>query len=285
MSTTTYGPPVFLDGPLPVAPPGSLLEIPGVVVSTGDTRWMNGASVWAYPTEEPQSWDPCYTGTFRTKAEGDGSLTATFGAYVAYIPITCSAITVGEKFDEFRDRAEKAMDAVMSYAVEQALSQGIALSSNPFFSDANVTILGAGAPLTPMVALSYLEDAIGATGRQGMIHATPGTATQWFDQDRIDRLVPTADNTPSLSTVMGTPVAAGGGYLGAQPSGGAAPAAGQAWAFATGPVNVRLASMELIPIEDVLERELNDITYRAERFYLATWDTALQAAALVDWSP
>ena len=284
MSTTTYGPPVVLDGPLPVVPPVSLLRVEGVVKEAGDERWINGAQIWAYPTETPENWDLCYEGTFRDKAEGESNPIPLFSAYATYVPISCSAMGMGP-WDEFMERAEAVMDAVTSFAVERALSRGVPLSATPFFADANATVLASGSAVAPMVGLGYLEDAIGATARGGMIHATPSVATQWFDQDRIDRLTPEEDSS-SLVTVMGTPVAAGGGYIGSTPAGQAAAAAGQSWVYATGPVEVRLAELHLTEeISENLERSQNDVTYRAERAYLATWDTALQAAVLIDWSP
>lgn len=265
----------MLDGPIPVAPPYCLLNVPGVLRENDGNRWINGASVWAYPVDEPLTWDPCSSGTFRTKAEGGSNPLPVFGSFVVYLPITCSSAYIGDP-DSFRDRGRAALEAVESYAVESALSQGAPLSTNPFFGDAAVTLLAAGAAVTPEVGLSYLEDAIGETGRMGMIHCTPSVASQWFDQDRFDS---------PLTTANGTPVAAGGGYIGAQPTGGAAPSAGQSWAFATGPVEVRHAEAEVMRISEVLDRSNNDVTYRAERYVLATWDTALQAAVLIDWTP
>jgi hypothetical protein len=280
MSTVTWGPAVVLDGPLPEAPPHSLLNVPGVLIEGESERWLNGATVYGYPPSTPESWDPCATGTFRDKAEGDPFPIPQFGSFVAYLPITCSAMSIGEP-DDFAQRAERAMEATESFAVERALSQGVAFpSSNPYFGDANVSILGGGV-VTPQVGLSYLENAIGATGRRGMIHATPATVAAWGFGAGV------TDDPPvnGLQTASGNPIAAGGGYIGAQPSGGSAAAAGQSWAFATGPVQVRHGDILVPDISEVLERTLNDVTYRAERYELAVWDTALQAAVLIDWSP
>jgi hypothetical protein len=124
-----------------------------------------------------------------------------------------------------------------------------------------------------------LEDAIGETGRQGLIHATPATVAAW----EFEAL----ESGAYLQTPNGTPIASGGGYIGADPVLGAAPAAGQAWAFATGPVQVRLSEVILVGdnINDTIDQSLNEVTYRAERYALAVWDTALQSGILIDWSP
>ena len=78
-------------------------------------------------------------------------------------------------------------------------------------------------------------------------------------------------------------VSSGGGYRGAKPYGGAAAGPGEAWAFATGPVRAWIHSQTRFDIKDVLDREDNDVTFRAERYALVEWDTALQAAVLIDW--
>lgn len=271
----TFAMPVVLDGPVPRKPPHSLLAVPGVLIDEASERWMSGATVYGYPEETPDVWDPCSTGTFRTKGTVSTQPLPMFASFTVVQPITCSSLSIGDP-DEFRDRARATLEATESWAVEQALSQGTAVATNPFFDDGNVAILAGGAAVAPQVALSYLEDAIGVTGRTGMIHATPGVASQWFDQ---------MGELTSLVTNLGTPVAVGGGYAGSQPTGGAAAAAGQAWAYATGPVQVRHSETEVLDIKEVLDRSDNTVTFRAERQVLATWDTALQAAVLVDWSP
>jgi hypothetical protein len=275
MSNLTFGPPVSLDGPLPVAPPSALLNVPGVLVGDESERWTNGVNVYPYPPGAPGAWDPCSSGTFRTKEEGDDWPLPMFASFVAYLPITCSAMSIGDP-EEFANRAELALNAVESFSAEQQLSQGTGIATNPFFDDDDVDLLAGGAAVAPAVGLSYLEEAIAATGRAGMIHATPGVASQWFDQ--------ISEGGP-LITNLGTRVAAGGGYMGGQPTGGVAAAAGQGWAYATGPVEVRRAPIQVLQISEVLDRSNNDVTFRAERYMLAEWDTVLQAAVLIDWSP
>lgn len=277
MSTiTAVGPALDINGPLPVAPPYSLLSVPGVLVEGGD-RWMNGVNVYGYPSDSPSTWEPCSTGTFRTKAEGNAPPTPRFDSFGFYVPITCSAMGMGD-WREFAERAEVVLDATQSFAIEDALSQGVQLSTNPFFGDANLDILGGGA-VTPEVGLRWLEDAIGATGRMGIIHATPATVAAW-EFEALETGV-------ALRTPNGTPVASGGGYIGTDPTSGATPAAGQAWAFATGPIRVFLSESSLVgdDINGTLDTSNNDVTFRAEKYALAIWDTALQAGVLIDWTP
>jgi hypothetical protein len=242
---------------------------------------MNGAAVWGYPEGTPETIDPCATGTFGVKSEASTFSTPDFAAFTVYLPITCSSFTVASDPAGFARRAEVALDAITSWALEQALSQGIPMSLNPFLADANVTVLASGAAVPPAVGLSYLEDAIGATARQGMLHATPGVASQWFDDWR-DMVMGEA---ASLVTACGTPVAVGGGYAGATPDSETPAAAGEAWVYATGPVHAYIERELTLDIKDVLDRSDNDVTFRAERYALVEWDTALQAAVLIDWQP
>lgn len=273
MSVIAVGPALDLDGPLPVAPPHSLLSIPGVIRDDGD-RWLNGVNIDSYPCDTPTLWDPCSTGTYRTKDESVEMPRPRFDSFAVIQALSCSSLGMGDP-DAFARKAENVLDATQSFGIEEALSQGVTGSTNPFLGDVNVTVLGGGA-VTPDVGLAWLENAIGETGRMGMIHASPAVVSAWGDDlDLVDG---------ALRTVNGTPVASGGGYIAAEAN-GSAPAGGQSYAFASGPVEVRLASVSIQPIYETLDRSDNTVVYRAERYALAEWDTCLQVAVLIDWTP
>jgi hypothetical protein len=277
MSVMAVGPALDIDGPLPQAPLYSLLSVPGVLAEDGEGRWMNGVNVDGYPEGTPESWEPCSSGTFRTKVEESTMSRPRFDAFGLYIPIQCSSLSVGPNWEEFAARAEAVLEATESWGVERALAAGVVTSGNPFLGDSNVVVLGGGA-VAPQVGLSYLEQAIGETGRQGLIHAPPEVVAAWgFDK---------IETGLSLRTVNGTPVAKGGGYSGVDAN-GSSPAVGQSYAFATGPVKVYLSEMSLVSdtLRESLDRSNNDVVFRAERYAIAAWDTALQVAVLIDWSP
>ena len=281
MASATLGPPVPLDGPLPVAPPFSLVSAATIVPS--DLRFGVGGAIWPYPPGLPDTWDPCSTGTFRAKNDGVGWKLPVFQAFTAYLGITCSSITA--HMDGFADRAEIAFAARESFAVARELSRGHANPLNPFLCDADLVILAAGAAVTPDVGLSYLEDAIGATGQQGLIHLTPATASALNGSGGFGLEI---NNNRLRTTANATPVAVDGGYIGANPSLHAPAATGQAWAFATGPVQIRRSPDITLLADNIaqsMDRSDNTVTYRAERDYLVDWDTELQAAVLIDWTP
>jgi hypothetical protein len=276
VSNLTFGPPVVIDsGHVPEPPPHSLLETRGVVVDPGDPHWLSGAAIYPYPGGLPHEWDPCSSGTVRTKEEGEPVESQYFASFVSYLGITCSAMSIGDPV-EFANRAEIALNAVQSFSVERQLARGTGVQTNPALDDANVTLTDAGATaVNPAVGLAYLEDAIGETGKRGMIHATPPVVSRWFDQP---------GEIPELITNVGTRVVSGGGYKDATPTGQTPATAGESWVWATGPVEVRLGTVAVLDIKEVLDRSNNDVTFRAERYVLVTWDAQLQAAVLVDWA-
>ena len=281
MSTFTgVGPATTLDGPLPVAPEYSLLNtLRALGYVREDRRVFNGVNVWGYPVDTPSLWEPCSTGTFRVKGADSEWDQPRFDGLVAYLPISCSTITAGP--EEFRSRAEVALDATISFGIEQALAKGVTGSTNPFFGDTALTQLGGGA-VSAQAGLNYLENAIGATGRQGIIHATPGTISAWNFVNLI-----TDNGEGYIETANGTPVVSGGGYIDTDPAGKAAsdPTVGLEWAFATGPVLVFLGDGPSLVPKEYIDRELNEIIYHAERYILPLWDTSLQSGVLIDWTP
>jgi len=246
---------------------------------------MNGVALWGYPDGTPLDWDPCASGTFRPKSDDSNIPTPIFAAFTAYLPLTCSSFSIASDPPGFSAKAEAAMDAKISFGVERMLSQGGQgpdISTNPYLADSNVQILAGGSAVSPTAGFAYLEEAIGATAIGGMIHATPGAASAYFGPWRDYAMnvegVPFAAMTP-----LGTPIAIGGGYAGATPSGGATPADGESWIYATGPVWAFVEKEVELDISQVLDRTDNNVTFRAERNALVLWDTALQAAVRVNW--
>lgn len=275
---TAVGPALDLDGPLPKPPEYGLLSVPGVLQPDAGRR-LNGVNVIGYPEATPLSWEPCSTGTFRQKEEGDDQPQARFDPVALYVPVTCSAMNFGSGWRDFAERAEKVLDATLSWGVEAVMSQGVAGSFNPFFGDSAVTKLAAGAPTGPLAALSYLEQAIAVTGRRGIIHAPAQVGPHWADRIRV-----VGDHLETIAS--GTYVAIGGGYDGAAAN-ATAPGTGNSWAFATGPVQVFVGESRLSgdDINGTLDTSNNDVTFRAERYLVAEWDGALQVAVNVDWTP
>lgn len=289
MSTfVAAGPALAIDGPLPVAPEHSLLntetrdpsgEWVSVVKERDATRILGRANVWGYPTGCSELWEPCSDGTFRTKSgQGESeSPTPQFDGFAVYKAVECSPISLRDQ-DELNDRIERVLDATLSAGVEQGLLAGA--NDNPFIGDTNVTDLTPtpGTAVSPAVGQSILENAIGATCRAGMIGATPATlaALQTFPFSEF--------NDRRLITINGTPVYSSDALIGLTTADLAAPAAGEDWMVAHGPVEVYLGPTVTFPVRQNLDRSDNTLVMRAERYVQVIWDTALQAAVLVDWT-
>lgn len=279
----TFGPPMRIDGPLPVAPKYGLLNTATVVVED-DERWGNGAQVYAYPTDTGYSHDPCSTGSFRTKRAAAAPPLPTFESFTAYLPETCTSSRIVSQ-EVFTARAQLAFGARESAIYESVLAHGGALngSGQPYMGDSNLVVLNGGTATSPAESLALLEEAIGRTYVQGLIHATPDTIIAWtFPGPSIDR------EGNHLETRNGTSVVSGDGYIDVVPDTHAgALTSRQAWAFATGPVEIRReARIRILPDElsQALDRSQNIVTYLAERDALITWDTFLQVGVLVDRS-
>ena len=279
-----------LDGPLPVAPPQSLLNTPGIVQEAGRgldgerieiDRVLGGANVWMYPTGCSELWEPCLDGTFRIKDDASVQLVPRFDAFVVYKSVTCSVFGMDD--DSLRDlarRAQVTLMATLSAGVERALANGVSNSSNPFFGDANVQVLNSGTAVSPRVGVSWLEEAIGANCRRGLIHLTPAA---------VAGLPAPLHEGVTLATANGTPVVSGMGYQGIDTAALASPGAHQDWAFATTGVEVYLGPVRFPTPKQAVQRDINLVTFIAEAYVLAVWDgiddeELAAAAVLVDWA-
>lgn len=289
MPATPLGAPVLIDGPIPQPAVYNLLTVaqrlPASVDEDGAAaeRWAQGGTIRPYSPDVPSGWDPCSTGTFRSKGSGVTKATSTFGAFVAFIAETCTAFNIITP-ESYSARALAALAGTEPYAAESQLMKGLYLPNNPYICDINATFPVGFAAISASAGLEGLENAIGATARAGVIHADPATVSSWSKQF----LVFEKGNSKILQTVNGTPVVSGDGYIGAVPlAHNAPPAARQSWAFATGPiVYQRSDQLILTPgsIREALNRTNNSVTYRAERDWLVAWDGILQAAVLIDRS-
>jgi hypothetical protein len=268
---------IVVDGPLPRERVHTLLTVPGVVVGK-ESHWENGVISFGYPEGVPTFWEDSLAGTFRVKDDGDGFPSGTFTTFTLYVPVSCTS--AGMSPAEFAEKAGRVLEVTQAYGVEKALAAGVAGLNNPFLSDANMTDLtpGGGA-VSARVGISYLEEALAATARGGMIHVTPAVL------DALQPVRVTDDPTVPLYTGAGTPIAVGAGYGDITPADESAPAATEDWIFVSGPVEVRIDdTVDLPDFSEALDRVNNDVTYRAEKVAVVSWDTALQAGILVDWT-
>jgi hypothetical protein len=314
MSQVGFGPLWRVDGPPPLAPKYGLLqaaEVPAAGVrlvtdldaevnpaqaagrtlladpSAGSERWINGVEVFPYPPDMGDVFDPCAGSGSASHIKGFGSDLdhPKFGAMTVWLAETCTSYKVWNQ-EAFIARATLALSAVEGPSIGKEFMGGTRLPDNHFLADGLGTFPNGNTVTSAINGLALLENEIALSGKQGLIHCTPGAATTLRAQLAID------DKTGVLRTINGIVVIPDFGYVGApSPPGHTAASGTQEWMYATGPVDIRRSSMFTLPetVAEAVDRgsgatngKPNSITYRAERYYLVDWDTEVQAAVRVD---
>lgn len=288
MTDIGIAPRIVLDAPLPRPPLRSLIRSSGAATPVPDeTHWQAGANIYPYPDAMPDSIDPCATGSFRQKLAPESvGLPDPFKAFTAYLGEMCHSAGIGD-WDAFRRRADVAMEARTSWALERQLAWGLYESDNPYLADTDVDLPAGAGAVAAAVALAWLEGYIAERGQQGVIHMTPEVAAYLgFTHLYID-----GGQMRVLGT--GTPVIVGQGYsdlAGSSnfaPDGGSEAASGQSWIFASSPIIYRYGEILSLPetIGEALDRSNNEVTYRAERDLWVAFDGGPHAAVLAGWAP
>lgn len=313
MTSLTNFPTQRVDGPLPLAPLFGLLQAAkapaaGVrfVVDTetgpvdlaqwpegvdipnvGRERWLNGVAVYPYPAEVPIVWDGCNPEDL-VKPFSDNLVPPEFAALTVIEDITCTSQQVPDEA-AFKARASLVLEATEGYAVEREFMTGAAFGSQPFLADGNGEFPNGDTPTRPNDALQLLEQQIALSGRLGLIHCSPMFATALLGNGMA-----ISDKTGVIRTINGIPVIPGFGYAaGSTPNTHAEPDDRQEWVYATGPIDIRRSEIFTTPdtLSEALDRgesggattgRSNQVTYRAERYFVVDWDTAVQAAVLAD---
>lgn len=259
-----------------------------VPANAGRERWLNGVAVWPYPEDLPEVWDGCEAGSGPTQESFGTNVTPIpeFAALTLSLPISCTARQVPDQ-DAFKARAVAVITATESYAVARELMAGRTFPSQPYLADGAGAFPNGSGATSPNHGLQILEQQIALTGRLGVIHCSPMLATALMGSGFALQ-----DKTGVIRTINGIVVIPDFGYaLGAPPIGRPKAGATQEWAYATGPIDVRRSEIFTTPDTraEALDRGLgatnnrpNNFTYRAERYYAVDWDTALQAAVLID---
>lgn len=269
LPVTTSGALLPLDAPLPQPRRYTLLDA-AQIVTPADERWLAGAWINGYPAGRPQTHDPCSTGTYRLKNADAGAARPMVGSFTVVVGGSCTAKSVGINSAWYTDRLVLAFQAVESEGVERMLVNGDhhggALGA--YIGDANMDAPVGNTAQTRREGLAILEEEIALVGN-GIIHATPALAALWAG----DYLI-AADRNQQMRTLgNGTLVAVGAGYIDARPDAYAGLGASEAWAFATGFIQVRRDEITILPglYSQALDREVNELTFYAERDYLLSW--------------
>jgi hypothetical protein len=259
-----------IDAPLPEAPPASLLQLQDIIPEP-DERFLNGVQTDVYPCAVPDAWDPSCDPTPASKASARPPAFQEAAAFGLVLGYKCTAR--GLDFADFRRRLAAGFASTEHVAVEKEFWSGTLVTTNPRLASPSATTLAG--TLSPREGLSALEDAL---TRRGVIHASVRLVNAWAERNLLVR-----DAQGRLFTWTGNRVVSGQGYPGTAPA-GTGPVGTTEWAYATGSVQIRRTTTEVVPREDVLavNHSNNDVVVYAERFYVITFDSCTHAAQLID---
>lgn len=198
-----------------------------------------------------------------------------------YLVDECSTTPPGVDVDELRRRIE----AVSSYVAARELWSGTITREhpyrvdetttrpNPHLASADAEIVGEG--LNVRTAIGRLEREARALrgGQQVMIHVPIDAVAALDGLRRVGNL---------LLTQTDAIVVADAGYDGSGPT-GAAPAAGTVWAYATGPVAVKLGEVQgPMALREELDRRTNRRKARVDRLLGVGFDPCVHLAASIE---
>jgi len=219
-----------------------------------------------------------------------------FKPYLIVVEDTCSAF--GFEAHDFKTWASDLLDLATPAAVGKEFWHGYFAQAqglpNDYLTNPD-TVVDLTPGTVPSIARGQqiLEDALAQTGGggPGMIHCTPDTAPSFIGARRTGP--GTAVSTIAIDTWPGDPplllttfdniVVPDPGYDGLGPD-NATPAAGTEYMYATDLVSAAVDTPVVIPdsFEEALDRGVNTITFRAERYAAATFDGARHFACRVN---
>jgi hypothetical protein len=281
--------------------PYGLLSVVEARYDEPSPHWRTGVQWQPLCGDLATTYDPCHavTGTGGPPpfppAKESGLTYETRGAtpFTVYAQFNCSPAASAE---EAQDKAEEAMRRLESWQVERSFWTGTAggsetvpaitavfphLAADDEVRDVHGTLLQTASDPVTGTATDIVQ-AFGEIERgladclngQGVIHvpAELGPALAFT-------MVAKPDGR-RLRTLNGNLVALGNGYPGTSPA-GAAPAAGTAWIYGTGPVFAYRSRVEVPGMPSIVNRATNTVQALAERTYVLGYDCCL-VAALVD---
>jgi hypothetical protein len=199
--------------------------------------------------------------------------------FVAIGSFDCSPI--GRPADQAFETARRRLLAWEGRQVENTLWTGLSSNGvvNPSFATGNDECgitpedLNSGGAVDASTAVSLIEAAFSDTIACGGLIHVPSSVAPYL---RAHRQFIETDG--GLYTASGAQFVIGTGYPGTGPA-NAAVASGEAWIFATGPMMVARSNVMMVPetVAEGVNRLINNITVRAERYYAVGYSCALFA--------
>ncbi|MEV0822525.1 hypothetical protein [Nonomuraea rubra] len=273
-------PPLYVNPPAVEPYAGGLFSV-AQFPAEQDRHWRCGVMWEPYACTPARGLGDQCDNPDAEKEVDDGVPLVEAGAFTVYGGYLCR--TVGRSEADILDRIRQAVRLGEQRAVEQAFWTGD-LGNTPYLASPDAVVLNPGGlpvdaaeALTPQAGIaaleSYLRENYGGTG---VIHMPAGAVPVMARYNQF-----CGCDFP-LRTWLGTPVAAGGGYvINTGPDGQPAPP-GTAWLYATGPVAIRRGEVFINPdtVAQALNRTTNEIEILAEREYVVGFDCLLAAVLI-----
>lgn len=183
--------------------------------------------------------------------------------------------TLGGQMNE--ERVRRQAEAVASFQVAQELWTGALSAANPATVQGspyvnpsldNGAVIVASTATSVAARLAALEQAamVSAGGQQVFLHVAPHIVLPIANLLRM--------SGDLLVTALGNVIVADAGYPGSGPAG-----TGTEWAYATGPIAVRMTPVEVLSdMESTLDRTTNRRKLYARRYFAAGFDACTHFA-------
>jgi hypothetical protein len=281
-----------------VAPPSSGPPLNGLLTSglvvEDDSRWESGFT-FAPECTGSAVWEPCADPAYEERSPAEKSEFEGNPEFIVYkpwiveAPYECSSWGFIEA--EYEAKAFRALESSEGQVIEREWWTGERMPANqnlryftPNDDDHILNPGGAAAPVAvgPGLGIVLLEAAIASCAHtKGVLHLPVSVAARVTGSMVLED---TQDGVLRTRT-RGDLVVVGSGYDGSVGPIGQDPVSdGQAWAYVTGPVAVRLVEVEIFPetMAEALDRATNTISYRAERTAAVVHDACCSFAVLIE---
>jgi hypothetical protein len=260
-------------------------------VTDSDPHWQQGTVVLLDPCGIPLSvtGGPCSASGITKSPTVTGLGASAAEPFSVYAWINCAPVGHGDNLEDLKARTEQLLTNGEGRAIESVfwtgdtangpiggvhphLAEDAALFSESMGAQtvelqSAASVLTTGAPVSVVEGLALLEGALGACyGGEGVIHVPAAAVAHLSNMSVLTR------QGSQLRTELGNVVAA---YSSGNREGptSVAPAAGQAWMYATGAVFIRRSGIKNLGMRpaEFVGRADNSTVYVVERTYVIDW--------------
>lgn len=285
---SAIAPPVLIEPPQIERYTGGLYAVAppqlGPVVGGSERRWENGVEYQSEICAQTNVWAvTCGTDPERADKTFDQTFAMVEGTpFVSYLGVQCAL--PGHTLEEYEASVRNALDLCEQRTIERTFWTGD-MGNDPHLANGvfdaitnpdGVHVLDASdvTAVSVVDGIAALEEWLGDNYcGTGILHAPRRVAPYAAAQYQIE------GSNPRLSTALGTHWAFGAGYSANTGPDGSEAAAGTAWMYATGQVNIWRSPIWMQPgvLEQAFNRRSNDVELLAERAFVITLECAVAA--------